>query len=163
MKTKVKDCLSGLLAIVFSVVFFVETFNIKSLGYSVIGASFFPKLFCILMFCIGLVLFISNIKETVVYIKSINFNKDELKKRFLKSKRLILSMLFVIVYLYTIDKIGFVVSSSVYLFLQIVLLTPEISKKKVLVFFIISVSISVVVFAIFTFLLKISLPSGILI
>lgn len=162
MPSKVRNCFCGIFAILFSIVFFMESLKIKSLGYSEISASFFPKFFCIILFILGSFLTAINLRSTIGWIKS-NKNKVENGwfKKLLKNK-LFLSILLVIAYLPLIDEIGFVVSSVLYLFFQILVFSKEVrgSRLKALIA---ALSTTAVVYAVFTFLLQINLPAGLLI
>lgn len=64
-------------------------------------------------------------------------------------------------YVLTFDKLGFLLSSMIYLFVQITLMSNK-ENRKLGLFAVISVALPVVVYALFNYVIKMPLPKGIL-
>lgn len=163
---EVKDFFAGLLAIVFSIVYFFNTLNIKSMGFSQISASFFPRIIAILLLLLGLILVIKNLKNTITWFKEINFYSTKnltLDKSFFFRHKVVFTMLFFALYCILIDILGFLSASILYLFFQILLFSNAFTKKTILTSSLIAVMASVVVYVTFQFGFSISLPNGLLV
>ena len=68
------------------------------------------------------------------------------------------------VYVFVLSSVGFVISSIVYLFVQILILTPKEKRtpKGIALYAVLSVVFCAVVYVIFRFGLNVMLPAGIL-
>lgn len=118
------------------------------------GGDFLPKL-CSLFWVIisGLMLASSAFKNTA---------QSEEKKGNIKGFLLTLVLLFL--YVLLLKPIGFVITSSLYMFLQMLLFVPRelINKKKLILFAVISILLPVLVNLLFANLFSLILPAGIL-
>jgi len=166
MSVKVKDFFCGLFAIFFAILILLNSLNIKSIGYSTVSASFFPILLSIALFLLGIFLTVMNAKSATLFFKEINFQNFHSKKNFPElffGHKLIFTMIFVSLYSIGIGKIGFLSSSILYLFFQIVLLNNSFSKKKIVTALGVALIMSLLVFIVFSYGFKTILPKGIFI
>ena len=72
-----------------------------------------------------------------------------------------LTLLLLLLYVLAIGKLGFVITSMAYLFLQVLILSPE-GKLNFIAAAIIAVVCPVVIYLLFVYLLNVPLPSGIM-
>lgn len=168
MSTKVKNFFAGILSIVMAVLFFTSSLGIRSIGYSEISASFFPKAISALLLILGAVLAIPNCRETFSWMKEKGFRRAEGVKsanvtQYIFSHKLVFTMVLVVAYCLGIEQVGFLTTSVLYLFFQTLLLGNSFSRRNILVALVISLLVSGIVFGVFRYGFKISLPSGILI
>lgn len=126
-----------------------------------IGPDFMPALVgTIILVLAGILLF-----ETFTHFKS---NAAELESSGFKDtsdyKRVLGSLVAAIIYVNILKPVGFIVSTLVYLIVQIYILAPDNkrTKKDIIQYAIIDVVFTVVVYFLFRYGFKIVLPGGIL-
>ena len=124
-----------------------------------VGPDFMPTV-------IGLVTLILAIILLIMSIKGFKANAAKLEAEPPKSveyKRVILSMLVILLYAFLLQTVGFIVLTLVYLPIQIFILAPDENrtKKDIILYLIISVIFTFVVFFLFRYGFKIMLPAGI--
>ena len=78
-------------------------------------------------------------------------------------KRVLLSILLMLVYVFTFKPIGFIVATLIYLPLQITVLAPDDkrTKKDIILYVVIDVIFTLAVFFLFRYGFKIMMPAGI--
>lgn len=121
-------------------------FNMDFIGTTGVGPAFFPKIICVILFCLGVALFISNLRTHF---------KAEVKN----VKYTILVMIVFTVYIFLISRLGYLVSTILFAFAIINILKDTSLKVKV----IFSIVFPVCLYLLFTYVFKVSLPEGILI
>ncbi|MCD8090142.1 MAG: tripartite tricarboxylate transporter TctB family protein [Clostridiales bacterium] len=79
-------------------------------------------------------------------------------------KRVISSFILMLIYVFVLQPVGFIISTLVYLFLQIMVLSPadQRGKKQIIQVIIIDILFTVIVFFLFRYGFKIILPTGLL-
>ncbi len=160
---KVTEFFSGLLAVIFSAIYYSNSRNIKSIGLSQVGADLFPKMISLLLLIIGVYLMVKNSKQLWSFFKETKPSFQRLLFIvFVDYRKLIITMAFFTAYCFGVSIVGFLSATFVYLVLQILVFTTDINLKSTLSATAVSLSVSVLVYVIFTFALKISLPSGFL-
>nr|WP_314531876.1 tripartite tricarboxylate transporter TctB family protein [uncultured Fusobacterium sp.] len=135
-----------------SIFLFFITFTFETLEmdkYS-LGATFFPRLICIILFILSLILLIFSI------IKKENKNK---KIGSTKIKYTVSTILFFFIYVFLLDKLGYLVSTIVFMISLLFLL----KSKSILINIIFSVLFSGVIYFMFSKGFNVSLPEGIFI
>ena len=123
-----------------------------------IGPDFVPMCIAVLTLCLASVL-------TVLSIKSMAKNagkelSEEVSQDAPDYKRVLISFLLILIYVFVMKPIGFIVSTCVYLPLQMLVLAPDEGRKPVFLT-IISVLFTLGVFFLFRYGFKIVLPAGI--
>ena len=94
-----------------------------------------------------------------------NKGADEVKEKDESDyKRVLESLILATIYVNVLKPVGFLISTFVYLTLQMIVLAPndKRSKKEILKYVIINLVFTVVVFVLFRYGFKIILPSGII-
>jgi hypothetical protein len=78
-------------------------------------------------------------------------------------KRVISSIILVLIYVFVMKPVGFIISTLVYLMLQMLVLSPddERDKKHIIILAIIDIIFTIFVFMLFRYAFKIVLPAGI--
>ena len=123
-----------------------------------IGPDFMPMVIGILILILALMLLFSSIK---------NFKANAAKAEAMPAdtsdyKRVLASLVLVVIYVNILAPVGFILSTLGYLFLQIVVLAPNDrrSAKNILTYAVIDVIFVFVVFFLFRYGFKIVLPAG---
>ncbi|MDO5416310.1 MAG: tripartite tricarboxylate transporter TctB family protein [Lachnospiraceae bacterium] len=124
-----------------------------------IGPDFMPMV-------IGSVTFVLAAVLTFLNVKNYRLHAAELKNVTIEScdyKRVLSSMILVLIYVFTMKPIGFLISTLVYLPLQMLVLAPDgqRDKKHVIQLIVINVLFTLIVFFLFRYGFKIVLPAGI--
>lgn len=124
-----------------------------------IGPDFMPTVIGVVSLVLALGLLFGTLK---------NFKANAAKLATQKApeydyKRVILSMLLVLAYVFTLKPIGFIVSTLVYLPLQMIVLAPDDkrTKKDIILYVVINVIFTLAVFFLFRYAFKIMMPAGI--
>ena len=125
-----------------------------------IGPDFMPTVIGIIILVLAGALLFLSIKNFKMHCKELEASGYKDTSDY---KRVILSILLVLVYVLTLKSIGFIVCTLVYLFLQMVVLAPDDqrTKKDLLTLLVIDVIFTFIVFFLFRYGFKIVLPAGI--
>jgi len=148
---------------------YVDSLNIKGIKGFIVTSAFFPKIAAILLVLFGMIIIIgailsqikqkkrpSNTKEAIIKESNAENIEDSINWKLVLSSILMLAM-----YLVLMEPIGFLITTFLYLFFQITLLAPK-TKRKYLLFTILSASTSILVYVVFVYGLSVILPPGIL-
>ncbi len=153
MTHKVRDLLCSVIMLIFGVVMFVVALDIPHKIESDVGSGFVPKFISI---CIIIVAVVQGVLTLLDKSPSANA-KDKL---FDDVKGGIVTIVLMAGYMAIFESVGFIFSSIIYLFLQIMWLSDDTNRKPVL-FAIVAVALPVAVSALFAFVIKMPLPVGI--
>lgn len=124
-----------------------------------IGPDFMPMVIGAITFILAAILTFLNVKNMKMRAAEIDPSKiDDCDY-----KRVLLSALLVLIYVFILQPVGFLVSTLVFLPLQMLVLSPDDQrgKKQVIQLLIIDVIFTMVVFFLFRYGFKIVLPAGI--
>lgn len=140
---------SAFLCIVSAFIFYSSTqFNMAFIGNSGLGPDFFPKVIAVILFILSAMLFVGNIK-----------NKDK-KSIYNPNIKYTFMVIFAFaVYIFLIDRIGYLVSTVIFAFVVITILK---SKSKILNI-IFAIAFPIALYLLFTYAFKVSLPTGLFI
>lgn len=124
-----------------------------------IGPEFMPMVIGVLTFALAVLL-------TFLSVKNLKMRSEELAKAKPDDcdyKRVLLSAILVLIYVFILQPVGFIVTTLVYLPLQMLVLSPDDQrgKKQIIQLLIIDVIFTLVVFFLFRYGFKIILPTGI--
>lgn len=111
-----------------------------------LGASFFPKLVCIILGILSIVIFIKSFKDKNSY----KFTKDN------KNTFIVIGLC--IIYIFLMEKIGYLLSTIIFSFCVIRIL----DKKKMIISIIFSIIFPIGIYYLFSRVFNVSLPIGIL-
>ena len=130
-------------------IFYSSTqFNMAFIGNSGLGPDFFPKVIAVILFILSVMLFVGSIK-----------NKDK-KSIYNPNMKYTFMVIFAFaVYIFLIDRIGYLVSTVIFAFVVITILK---SKSKILNI-VFAIAFPIALYLLFTYAFKVSLPTGLLI
>jgi hypothetical protein len=169
VKKKYWDLASGSVLLLFSAVLFIGAQQVKTLAVSSIGSGFFPSVVAVLLALTSVMIIIGGIAQArqpepaTGKAKAAAGNPADGKPAEDKPRVWGVIGTFVLMAFYAIllPKLGFLITTTVYLFVQINILSPNESRKQVL-FAIISVVSAVVIYFTFVKVFHLMLPAGIL-
>ena len=124
-----------------------------------IGPDFMPMCIGVMTFVLAAALVFLNIKNMKIYVAQAEAEGPE-KADY---KRVLTSYIIILVYVFVLKSVGFIISTLVYLPVQMFILAPEErrGKKDVIQLLITDVLFTFVVFFLFRYGFKIVLPAGI--
>ena len=125
-----------------------------------IGPDFMPTVVGVISLVLSIILIVQAIGKLHA-----NKGADEVKEQDESDyKRVLESLILATIYVNVLKPVGFLISTFVYLTLQMIVLAPndKRSKKEILKYVIINLVFTVVVFVLFRYGFKIILPSGII-
>ena len=120
-----------------------------------IGPDFMPMCIGVMTFVLAAALVFLNIKNMKIYVAQGPEKADY--------KRVLTSFIIILVYVFVLKSVGFIISTLVYLPVQMFILAPEErrGKKNVIQLLLTDVLFTFVVFFLFRYGFKIVLPAGI--
>jgi len=162
-----KDLFASAFFIVFSIVMYIASNSIIKLTVSKVGADFVPKLVAIGMLILSVFYLIQSIKKQIRLKHEVDTNASVEKENDTEEKKKIspLSVLatvgLLVLYIVLLPYIGFLITTTVYLFFQMYLLAAK-TERKIPLFVVISIITSVFIYFIFKYVFYLMLPAGIL-
>ncbi len=162
---KYKEVLLGVFMLALAGIYLYATKDIKTIARVRVDARFIPMLLWILVAVLGVLQLIAGFRNLAAVrradresgTKSVGFSQEELRGLV----PILLTFVIIFGYVLAFDPLGFVVSSSLCMFLQMLVLTPK-GKMNPLLFAAVSVVMAIVVYIAFRKGLDLSLPEGIL-
>jgi len=157
MIEKYGDIILSCIFIIISIIYYFETLKIRILEISRYGAQLNPKITALLLILISIGIFIGNIKKIKIMNPDIKQDKKELK---INSIKVILTILAIFLYIFLLEKIGFIITTVLYLFIQLNIFHKD--SKKMILYLSISIITSFLIYYIFLKYFSLMLPRGIL-
>lgn len=148
---KNKELLLGLIMLVISVVYFIMTSRLPDKADQMLDSKTMPLLVAGFIFILGIMQTIKGLSDGDV---------GSLEKT--DKTNLIKTVVLLVLYIVLFSKLGFIISSALFIFFQTILLTPPTEKKNYILFGVIAVFASVAAYLIFKEAFDIFLPQGIL-
>ena len=174
-----KELLVGVIFLIVGVAYFALAFTIPSYdaygGSSVVDSSFVPKVIGALMTVLSVLQLVFSLRAGKNQPPAAASTKpteedgtfkvedwdDDAANRNADTKALIAIFAILIVYMALMSVLGFLISSALFLFATMMLLTPK-QKRKLPVIVILSVIVAIGVYYLFVYGLDMVLPAGIL-
>ncbi|MCR4745695.1 MAG: tripartite tricarboxylate transporter TctB family protein [Lachnospiraceae bacterium] len=155
---KYGDIVTGIFFSVFSIVMILMAQLLPKSKVMDIGPDFMPTVVGVIMLILSVILLIQSIRSFNSNVESLKDYKDESDY-----KRMIMSLILCLFYVYLLQPVGFIITTFVYLILQITVLAPDEnrSKKDIIKYSIISLIFTLAVFFLFRYGFVIVLPAGI--
>jgi putative tricarboxylic transport membrane protein len=160
MVKKYGDIISGTAILIFSIVVYINTFTFKAITVSKIGSGFMPKLVAALLGILSIFVILNGVKEAKKQAAA-STDKDTNESNAVDRNAVIVSFVIIAGYIAFLESVGFIIMTAVYLFAQMIVLTTKPQRKLVL-FAILSLVISGVIYASFVYGFQLMLPTGIL-
>lgn len=168
MKKCVKDMIAGAVLALFSIVYYIASHSIQSFGSNkdFISARTIPVAWAVLLLVLSAALMIRSYSE-IRRLKAAGeeiFSGRTFKDWLADNYAVIGTFVMLFLYAFAMRPVGYLVSTFVYLIIQVVLLTQreKINKKLIVKALILAVAFSVASDYLFVELLSVPLPSGIL-
>jgi putative tricarboxylic transport membrane protein len=157
-----QNVIGGGILVVFSLFIFIASFSIPTTDVSKIGSAFFPKLLSVILFMLGLQLLVSGLIHSYQN-KRRSISSDSSQKGAERTLDIavVLTPLLIFAYFMLVKPLGFIISTTLYLFFQIWTLYSDARMNKVLIASA-SLFFSIVVYFIFRTAFDLYLPAGIL-
>ena len=150
MSNKEKNLVVSLVFMAFGIFLFVESMGIKHMMKNDVGSAFFPKVVAVAITGVSVIRLIMTLREPASERKKSN---SDLKGGWL-------TIVLIAAYVMAFQPVGFIISTMVYLFLQILVLVPK-EKRSWPLTVIISVVSPIAIYALFTYAISSPLPKGI--
>ncbi|MGE4283067.1 MAG: tripartite tricarboxylate transporter TctB family protein [Clostridia bacterium] len=150
---KYKEMLLGISILALSIAYFYTTTLFKLKIETTFNAKYIPYLLASIAFILGVAQCIFGYRVA----KSYKVTEEESKD----IKAVILMFGLIVVYVAVLRKIGFLIDTTVLMFIQMMLLSPK-EKRNIPFFAIISVCATVIIYYAFRSGLNLMLPSGLL-
>ncbi|WP_027642611.1 tripartite tricarboxylate transporter TctB family protein [Enterocloster clostridioformis] len=156
---KYGDIIVGVFFILLSAAMMVMAKMLPKSTVMDIGPDFMPMCIGVMTFVLAAALVLLNIKNMKIYVAQAEAEGPE-KADY---KRVLTSFIIILVYVFVLKSVGFIISTLVYLPVQMFILAPEErrGKKDVIQLLITDVLFTFVVFFLFRYGFKIVLPAGI--
>jgi amino acid transporter len=190
MERRRKEIYSGLFFIALAIVYFAGTYTIKlfsAFEVTVLTSASIPRVLAAMLFILGVIQVVTNVqaakgdktgqsiekqtesnpserqnKELDVSKELAEAEKNEENSQY-HYKDIVLTVLFLVVYLVIMSEIGFIAATFFYLVAQIVLMTKKVDRKKKLPrILILSAVVAAVIYYLFSGVFGLILPTGLL-
>ncbi len=154
---KYGDLITSVFFLVFGIWLVITAKMLPQSAIVSIGPDFMPMVIGVLMAVLAVILLVQSIMNLK---KPVEIKADEDKPEY---KRVIESLILSLAYVFLLQPVGFIISTLVYLFAQIFVLAPDANrtKKDLIIFLIVDVVFTFIVFFLFRYGFKIILPAGI--
>jgi len=156
---KYNDLIVGISMLAFGLFYLIMTMQIPRKG-KLIDATFFPYILSTIMLIVGSL----QTLRGAISAKKFDVSTYEEPKANEKGdmKTVLITVVLILIYVGLLRLLGFVVSSSLYLFAQIVVLVPVRIKKNYLLYALVAIITSAIIYVSFRFGLDLMLPAGLL-
>lgn len=161
MTEKTKSFISAAVAWAVAAWVFIFTSNLKSGTDGLIRPEYIPRLVAVLLIILGIGMFIQGLRaKTTAEEKQALLEKKQERKKLPLIERLtpFITLVLVFLFLLFIRRVGFTVCATVYLTLQMTLLSGDFSLKSWIKYFIIALTASVAILFIFRYGFRLKLP-----
>ena len=149
MSSKKKNLIVSLVFMAFGIFLFVESMGIKHMMKDDVGSAFFPKVVAVAIIGVSAIRLVMALREP----------EGEKKASDNDTMGGLLTILLIGGYVLAFQPVGFIISTIVYLFLQILVLVPK-EKRSWPLTIIISVVAPLAIYGLFTYLISSPLPKG---
>lgn len=146
---------------IIAVILFISTFSIRSLLGMNPGPDFMPKVASIMLFIVAAGIAWEGMIDAKRYVAE-EVSEEEAAYRKEGDRRVFYSAVLIGFYVFSMNYLGFLISTIIYEFCQMIVLTQAGKKKNYLLFLVVTVVSTVFFYFIFTKVLYLMLPSGIL-
>ncbi|MFC5604343.1 tripartite tricarboxylate transporter TctB family protein [Sporosarcina koreensis] len=164
MVSKMRDVHSGIFLLFVSVIMFSATLSFKKLTTSQIGPAFMPQVISFLIAVVSIVIIIQGLKKVKASREESTSSTAEVEENVSEEvtyKPVILSFISMAVYVVVMPIVGFLITTAVYMFFQMMILSSK-PERRWLLFLVVSVVSSGVIYYVFRNVFYIMLPNGFL-
>lgn len=151
MSDKKKNILTSVVFLAFGAFVYVQSLGIKHMMANDVGSAFFPKVISVAMIAVAAIRLAMALREPEAEKKD-DQNND--------AKGGLITILLILVYVLAFNSVGFLISTAIYLFLQMLVLTPA-EKRKLPLLIGISIVAPLFIYTLFVYVINTPLPKGI--
>ncbi|AOT69582.1 tripartite tricarboxylate transporter TctB family protein [Geosporobacter ferrireducens] len=152
---KYKGLIAGIVTALFAIAYLIGSLFIRRTKFVAIGAEFMPEIYgSILLFLAGCQIYQS--------IKEVKRFKDDTVEEQKDTKNVMMTFFLIVAYVASMQLLGFMLSSALFLFFMSLLLTPASTKPNYAAVIIFSVTLSLGTYYLFRNLMYLKLPIGVL-
>ena len=159
MFERYKELIGGVLFLVLAIAYYFASLSIRIVASvsATVSAQTVPHILAMLIGILSIIQIVRGVKAARDYQE-----KEGVEPPF--TKRVCLTILVIILYIASMNALGFLISTAMYLFLQILILMPphKIIRKNIIFSAVLSCIFSLAVYVIFVYGLTLMLPEGIL-
>ncbi|MBW8384411.1 MAG: tripartite tricarboxylate transporter TctB family protein [Youngiibacter sp.] len=156
---KYNDLIVGISMLAFGLFYLIMTTQIQRKG-KMIDATFFPYILSTIMLIVGTLQTIKGVLASKKY--DVSSYVEPKANEIGDMKTVLITVGLIIAYVALLKPLGFVLSSSLYLFVQIIVMVPNRIKKNFVLYAVIAVATSALIYVSFRFGLDLMLPAGLL-
>jgi putative tricarboxylic transport membrane protein len=153
-----KGILLGIFTATFAMVYLIGSTFIRRTDFIPIGAEFMPKIYGFVLLLLGALQIYQGFKETKHLMAARETNGKEPKD----SKNVVLTFILIIAYVASMQILGFIISSTLFMFLMSMLLAPPNTKRNNIIAIALYAALSGSTFYLFNNVLHLFLPIGII-
>lgn len=164
MVPKIRDVQAGIFLLFVSVIMFSATLSFKKLTTSLVGPAFMPQVIAGLIALMSIAIIVQGVKS----VKASRAEKsstdavvEEKPKEEVTYRPVILTFILMAVYVAVMPFVGFLITTAVYMFIQMMILSDK-PERKWLLFVVVSVVASATIYYVFRNVFYVMLPSGLL-
>lgn len=154
---KYSELFTGCFFLIIAIIYANQIPKIKITKISLINSAFFPKILFVALTALALL----QIYKGVISIKKAKEGSGQEKVEIIDNNCVFMTFGLSLCYVIILEPLGFLISSIIYMFCQMMVLSPRKEQKPVM-FIIISIIASFVVYYLFRNGLSLMLPAGIL-
>ena len=161
MTERLKGFISAAVAWAVALWVFIFTRNLSSGTNDLIKPEFVPRVIALGLIILGIGMFIQALKTKVTEEERKALEEKKAERRatpLVEWLTPLLTLVLIFLFLFFLKKIGFTVCATVYLTLQMTLLSGDFSLKSWLKYFVIALVVSVAILLIFRYGFKLKLP-----
>lgn len=153
------DVVSGGMVALFGLVMLIETRSIQALMPMDFGPKIMPRIFAICLILLGTIISVTGVikfkndPSSVQSTRLGTLGKYELMK-------ISITLGLIVFYVFSLRNLGFILTSIIYLFFQILILGAKPNNKKLIVYVTVSLFFSIAIFYLFTGVFNVFLPVG---
>ncbi len=151
MSDKKKNILTSVVFLAFGAFVYVQSLGIKHMMANDVGSAFFPKVISVAMIAVAAIRLVMALREPEKEKKGDTGND---------AKGGLITILLILAYVMAFNSVGFLISTAIYLFLQMLVLTPA-EKRKLPMLAIISIVAPLFIYTLFVYVINTPLPKGI--
>ncbi|MEF3331412.1 tripartite tricarboxylate transporter TctB family protein [Oceanobacillus oncorhynchi] len=163
MERNYGDLITGIILLAISIVMFIGSLNMEALTEGAVGSDFMPKVIAILIAVMSIPVIVSGFKSGEIDKTDEEAPAAEVKEGTDNKNSfiyLILTIILLFVYLFLIPILGFLITTAAYLIIQM-LLFSKWTIKNALLYGVISIVTSSVIYFVFRNVFYVMLPAGI--
>lgn len=162
-----KNLVAGTTLALFAIIYLYFSLEIKTFngsGATPLDSRFMPQLWGSCLLFLSVLLILRGIKEKKLALKNVGESVRttfSLKTVYFNNYEVILTFVAIGIYILLLKNVGFIIMTIVYIFAQVLILTPP-KKKNLIAAFIVAIVFAIGLDYIFVNLLHVLLPKGIL-